>query len=584
MSLQTSRKELINCLLQFVIKEGRLPKKTDEAFVSLVPLIKDAFGSWNCALEIAGFKTDNDCPNALSIAELIRRALDLHPMTFNELEKKLSHTHPNIKFSSLSMRLQQCSGVKSIGPRRSKIYFIINQENLAKEKLNKNFSIISENEDFLFNCLKKPLTKEQIYNLDPKITKNHYDKWLKDLYYSRIICKVHFIARARGGGKYGASDLFGKIACQNVYCRFDCPEEMIEYIVSNMPKININNSNFLRSLNYRLKTILPTEIFKVWKKIGFAKIQEEIRDQDATKTLSEIGIRVDTPKVKSRIQLSQTKLYKNRSYLIDAKTGKHLSTTVMYLGDKKIVGVRNVLDKLREVLLVTAEELGGKNLKTRDFIDLFNLRGPSYGDVIRKVFSEFEAQGKIHRKNIGSENKPLYVYDLAEQNNKQADQIKNQIIINTIELKLDYKRDKLALEAKFKLLPSKTAFSKIKADLWFDNTKIKSVLFNILHSLGSTAEFLLTTTLKTNEVKPGPHAVKVEMVEVSIFRKTLACAIKETIVEYHPLSREERLRKVLTIKKIEDQGITVVSENDKEIYQELENSIKKIESTKQDKW
>jgi hypothetical protein len=37
------------------------------------------------------------------------------------------------------------------------------------------------------------------------------------------------------------------------------------------------------------------------------------------------------------------------------------------------------------------------------------------------------------------------------------------------------KEDELALKVGFKLVPSKTAFSRVKSDLWFDNQQISSV-------------------------------------------------------------------------------------------------------------
>ena len=66
--------------------------------------------------------------------------------------------------------------------------------------------------------------------------------------------------------------------------------------------------------------------------------------------------------------------------------------------------------------------------------------------------------------------------------------------------------------------------------------------------------------------------------------KNLVLTIKETTVEYRPPTREERLRKVFTIKKVEGQGITILSKKEKDLYKEIENSIKKKVESKQDKW
>jgi hypothetical protein len=39
------------------------------------------------------------------------------------------------------------------------------------------------------------------------------------------------------------------------------------------------------------------------------------------------------------------------------------------------------------------------------------------------------------------------------------------------------KEDELALKVSFKLVPSKTAFSKVQLNLWFDNQQINSPLY-----------------------------------------------------------------------------------------------------------
>ena len=45
------------------------------------------------------------------------------------------------------------------------------------------------------------------------------------------------------------------------------------------------------------------------------------------------------------------------------------------------------------------------------------------------------------------------------------------------------KGDELALKVGFKLFPSKTAFSKVQSDLWFDNQQISSDSIRILQGL-----------------------------------------------------------------------------------------------------
>ena len=89
-----------------------------------------------------------------------------------------------------------------------------------------------------------------------------------------------------------------------------------------------------------------------------------------------------------------------------------LSTTVMYYGDKRIVGTGNVLELLLEKIPELALKLGGKDLETRDFIDAFEIRGPNYGDVVRNAIDKLVSNHRIVKKNIGSLKKPRYKYAL----------------------------------------------------------------------------------------------------------------------------------------------------------------------------
>ena len=104
--------------------------------------------------------------------------------------------------------------------------------------------------------------------------------------------------------------------------------------------------------------------------------------------------------------------YLDRKYLKDARTGEVLSTTVMYDGDKRIVGPGNVLEVLLTRIPEVAFKLGRKDLETRDFIDAFQIRGPNYGDVVRNAIDKLVSEGRMVKKNIGSLKKPRYKYAL----------------------------------------------------------------------------------------------------------------------------------------------------------------------------
>jgi len=61
---------------------------------------------------------------------------------------------------------------------------------------------------------------------------------------------------------------------------------------------------------------------------------------------------------------------------------------------------------------------------------------------------------------------------------------------------------------------------------------VKSFLFDILHSFGSTDEFYLKVTIDPNGISPDLHLVKVEMNDLWSFKKEQVYAIQEIIVEY----------------------------------------------------
>jgi len=104
--------------------------------------------------------------------------------------------------------------------------------------------------------------------------------------------------------------------------------------------------------------------------------------------------------------------YEDRPYLKDAKTGEHLSTEVMYYGDERIVGHKEVLERLLILMPRKAAELGGKNLVSRHFIDAFQIRGPSYGDVVRQTLDKLVTGKKFTKRNVGTPQHPRYAYDL----------------------------------------------------------------------------------------------------------------------------------------------------------------------------
>lgn len=144
--------------------------------------------------------------------------------------------------------------------------------------------------------------------------------------------------------------------------------------------------------------------------------------------------------------------------------------------------------------------------------------------------------------------------------------------------------DMLALKIGFKLLPSKTAFSKLKSDLWFNNQQIKSVLIRIIQGSLATDEFELTPLLDMKGITAGSHTIKVEMYEPWSNSEKLSFTQKEVTVQYVPKTRESKLIKIPTVKSFGGTDLIVVSKSDKNIYHEIETTMKKELATKRDEW
>ena len=159
---------------------------------------------------------------------------------------------------------------------------------------------------------------------------------------------------------------------------------------------------------------------------------------------------------------------------------------------------------------------------------------------------------------------------------------KKQIIITGIDTVT--KEDELVLKVGFRLIPSKTSFSKIRSDLFFNEQKLNSVSITIPQSPLATDDFELTPVLDMKGINAGSHTIRVEMYELWSSGEKLSCTSKEVTVEYVPQTRESKLIRIPTVKSFEGMDIAVVSESDKNIYREIEETMKKELVSKRDEW
>jgi hypothetical protein len=146
------------------------------------------------------------------------------------------------------------------------------------------------------------------------------------------------------------------------------------------------------------------------------------------------------------------------------------------------------------------------------------------------------------------------------------------------------KEDALELKVGFRLLPSRTLFSRLTADLYFDGQHLKTQRFRILPSPLSKDDSEFTSSLDMRGISAGLHVIKVEMCELWSSGEKLACVQKEVTNNYVPLRREDKLIKVPIVKSVAGVDLEVVSDSEREIYRDLEESMKKEEVTKRDHW
>jgi len=140
--------------------------------------------------------------------------------------------------------------------------------------------------------------------------------------------------------------------------------------------------------------------------------------------------------------------------------------------------------------------------------------------------------------------------------------------------------DELNVDTDFRLVPSKKDFSKIRYTIWFDGQKAYSDLIEIPQSFVASDEFEMKRILDLRGMTPGNHTVKVELCDLF----SPSCASKEIAIEYKPLTKEERFRRIPTVKKTEGVDITIVSNDEKEVFREIRDTFIKEQISKRDNW
>ncbi|MCW4046657.1 MAG: hypothetical protein NWE99_03720 [Candidatus Bathyarchaeota archaeon] len=156
--------------------------------------------------------------------------------------------------------------------------------------------------------------------------------------------------------------------------------------------------------------------------------------------------------------------------------------------------------------------------------------------------------------------------------------------IEITEVNTSTREDELVMEVAFRLLPSRASFSRITADLYFDDQKIESLHLRILQGPLASDESEFSSVLNMTGIVQGQHILRVEMHDFWCSGEKLASASKEVAIEYFPVRREDRLIRVPIVKSSASADLAIISEMEKSIYREIEKEMKRESACRRDRW
>jgi hypothetical protein len=146
------------------------------------------------------------------------------------------------------------------------------------------------------------------------------------------------------------------------------------------------------------------------------------------------------------------------------------------------------------------------------------------------------------------------------------------------------REDELQLKVGFRLLPSKTAFSRLMAELFFDGQKLYTRRFRALQGPLAADDSEFTSVLDMEGIAAGSHAIKVELCELWGSGEKLRCTSKEVTIEYVPVKMEDRLIEIPIVKSVAGADLAVVSDAERDIYHEIDEDRKKELISQRDEW
>jgi hypothetical protein len=164
-----------------------------------------------------------------------------------------------------------------------------------------------------------------------------------------------------------------------------------------------------------------------------------------------------------------------------------------------------------------------------------------------------------------------------DQDNKKT--IQKQILITKMETIT--KIDEITLRINFKLEPSWKMFSKIKTELFFENTHINSALISVLQGPLGTNTLEYSWVIDMKGIARGAYHLKVEMYEIWSSGEKSNQTTQEITLDYIPQTRQARLIKIPFIKNITGTELEIISDQEKQLYLDIEKTRKKEQTSRQ---
>jgi hypothetical protein len=165
-----------------------------------------------------------------------------------------------------------------------------------------------------------------------------------------------------------------------------------------------------------------------------------------------------------------------------------------------------------------------------------------------------------------------------KQDNNTKPVVQKQIHITKMETTT--KIDELILKIGFKFEPSHRTFSKIKADLFFEDTSISTTSICVLQGPLGTNELEYNWVMDTKGIAEGTYRLKVEAYESWASDEKTCQTSREITVNYVPQTQKSRLIKIPFVKSVTRIDLAIISTQEKQVYLDLENAAKKEQLSK----